>query len=284
MADEPKKIPNIRTLKTDAEIFMKEKNISSLDIARSAYAAGGGYVLEPPRFSIYKIIAFSAVIVILLGTGGYFIYKFWSQMPRSPVIEISKPYPQFFPVEDERVLEFSEAVPGTLLETLKTELGKSLRFDTVIHFQIKLIKNLGGEHFLESAEFIKTLKWRPPQAFLDNTLPEFNPLIIYGQESKSLGVIFKVKNFERALASLFDWERTMHLDFAPFLSQEDLKNISRFSFQDEIIKNNDARVLKNAQGKIILGYVIFNKQYVIISTSHEGLETILSRLISLPPR
>ena len=66
--------------------------------------------------------------------------------------------------------------------------------------------------------------------------------------------------------------------------EEDVKTISQFSFADDIIKNNDARVLKNGVGKIILGYVIFDHKYVVISTSREALSTILERLIALPPR
>ena len=76
----------------------------------------------------------------------------------------------------------------------------------------------------------------------------------------------------------------MWLDFKSFLKEEDINMISKFSFQDDIVKNNDARILKNGGGKIILGYSIFNKQYVIISTSRETLSTILERLITLPPR
>ena len=98
-----------------------------------------------------------------------------------------------------------------------------------------------------------------------------------------MGVIFKIKKFEEAISSLLLWEPTLWLDFKPFLKEEDIQNISKFSFQDEIIKNNDARVLKNGN-KIILGYSIFNKQYVIISTSRDAISIILERLITLPPR
>ena len=130
----------------------------------------------------------------------------------------------------------------------------------------------------------RALAWQTPSEFLDNLRPDFNLLTVYGRNSRDIAVILKIKNFPSALASLFSWERTLWQDFKPFLQAEDIKNISQFAFVDDIIKNNDARVFKNVNGKIILGYSIFSKQYVIISTSRDALSTILDRLIALPPR
>ena len=76
----------------------------------------------------------------------------------------------------------------------------------------------------------------------------------------------------------------MGADFKPFLSSQDLSATRQTFFEDELIKNNDARVLKNLSGGIILGYSIFNQKFVIISTSIEALSTVLERLIILPPR
>ena len=285
MADEPKKIPNIRTFKTDAEIFMKEKRISQLDIARGAYRAGRDVLRTAPaeRFN-YKIIIFAGLAVLIVGLAVFFAFRLFFPAAPAPQSGAEKPAAIFLPVDGTKEIIFSEANPGALTSALQEERGKNLRFDTVVYFPVKILKNTGEEKSAVAQDLARSLAWQAPPEFLDNTLPDFNLLAVYGRNSRDVAIILKIKNFPSALASLFNWERTIWRDFKPFLQAEDIKNISQFAFTDDLIKNNDARVLKNSQGKIILGYSIFNKQYVIISTSREALSTILERLIALPPR
>ena len=284
MTDE-KEIPKIRTLKTDAEIFIKEKKLSQLDIARSAYTAGGGLarpaggLAEKIKLGLdWKKITYSALAALIIALAGYFFFKLFFAAPQEPQPESPKPAASFLQVEDKKELVFSKSNPGSLISALLNEKQKGLRFDTIIYFPFRMT----------SKDFIALLSWNPPAGFSDNLNPDFNTLIVYEQASSDLAIIFKAKSFERALAALLEWERTIWFDWKPFLAEEDIKNIARFSWADDIIKNNDARVLKNGPptggGKIILGYSIFNKQYVIISTSREALSTILDRLIALPPR
>jgi len=282
-------IPKIRTFKTDAEIFMKEKKISQLDIARGAYSAGGGTLRAAPaeRFN-YKIIIFAGIAILIMGLAGFFAFRLFFPAAPTPQNGAEKPIANFLPVDGTKEIIFSESNPGALISALLEERKKNLRFDTAVYLPVKILKNTGEEKFLAASDLARSFGWQAPLEFLDNLQPDFNLLAVYGQNSQDIAVILKIKNFPSALASLFDWERTIWQDFKPFLQAEDVKNISQFAFADDLIKNNDARVLKNSPpaggGKIILGYVIFNKQYVIISTSSEALSTILGRLIALPPR
>lgn len=206
---------------------------------------------------------------------GYFAFRSFFAAPAESPPETQKPAAvNFLPVDDKKELAFSESNPGALVGTLLAEKQKNLRFDTVVYFPLKA----------SAQDFLRLLSWSPPAGFAENLNPDFNALIAYGPTSGEFAVIFKAKDFPRALASLLEWEKTLWFDWKPFLAEEDVKNIARFSWADDIIKNNDARVLKNPQNKIILGYSIFNKQYIIISTSRDALATILDRLIALPPR
>lgn len=270
-----KEIPKIRTMKTDAEIFIKEKNLSQLDIARSAYAAGGGGLREQLNIGRnWKKTIYSALGVLIAALLGYFSFTLFFAAPTEPPPETPRAAANFLPVDDKKELAFSATNPGSFISALSAEKQKRLRLDTVIYFPLAI----------SSQDLVRFFSWNPPSGFLENLNPEFNTLIVYGQPSGDLAVIFKAKNFGRALAGLLEWEKTLWVDWKPFLTDEDIKNIARFSWADEIIKNNDARVLKNGNGKIILGYSIFNKQYIIISASRDAFSTILDRLIALPPR
>ncbi len=286
MADEQKsaeeELPKIRTLKTDVEEFARGHKSSPLDMAAKAYAEKDWTEKMRPSFSRNALVLAAIAVVLIAGTG-YFTFRFF-QKPPEIVTEKQPPISKFFPVEDERALVVREINPSALKLALLEELKKTRRNNTVIYFPAEIETRLGENKILYAEDFIKFLNFKPPAAFLANLLPEFNALVVYETGGGNLGGIFKIKKFEEAISSLLLWEPTLWLDFKPFLKEEDINNISKFSFQDEIIKNNDARVLKNGGGKIILGYSIFNKQYVVISTSSEALATILERLITLPPR
>lgn len=264
---------------------MKEKQISQLDIARGAYRAGRDVPRTVPAQSFnYKIIIFAGLAVLIVGLAIFFAFRLFFPATPAPQSGAEKPTANFLPVDGTKEIIFSEANPGALLSALLEERVKNLRFDTAVYLPIKILKNTGEEKFLAAPDLARSLAWQAPAEFLGNLQPDFNLLAVYGQNSRDIAVILKIKNFPSALASLFNWEKTIWQDFKPFLQTEDIKNISQFAFADDLIKNNDARVLKNSQGKIILGYSIFNHQYVIISTSREALSTILDRLIALPPR
>ncbi|OGF61923.1 hypothetical protein A2926_00350 [Candidatus Giovannonibacteria bacterium RIFCSPLOWO2_01_FULL_44_40] len=286
MADGDKELPKIRTLKTDAEEYISEKKISQLDIARGAYLAGreAGETFRPKNQFPYRAVAYGVVAVLIIGLAGYFSYKLFFKTSPEIATEAPKPFASFLSAEDEKTISFSEANPGALSGALGAERQKSLRAGTIIYFPIKILKPGGEEKFADAKELAGFLNWQAPKDFLNNLEPDFNALIIYGPDSRDFAAILKVKNFASALAQLFSWESAMWFDWKPFLAEEDVKNISKFSFQDEIIQNNDARVFRNSGGKIILGYSIFNKKYVIISTSRDALSIILERFIKLPPR
>lgn len=294
MADEQQKLPKIRTFKTDAEIYIKEKKISGLDIASSAYTAGRA-AAEPAlsaKYSRKKIIIYASLAlagILILGSGGYFAYKFYINAPpgneeQGDVPETQKPPKPLLTIDGEKTILFPKTNPGKLTETLQAERKVALRFGTLMYFPIILSTSQGEEKYLNAQSFIKTMSWKPPKTFSENLFPEFNTLISYNPNSKDLVLIFKVKIFESSFASMLKWEATMWQDWKPFMGEQDFGQVESSFFEDALIKNNDSRVLKNTAGEIILGYSIFNKEFVIISTSRESISEVLERFIAIPPR
>lgn len=293
MADDEDKIeiPKLRTFKTDAEQYVKEKNLSELDIKRSAYvakteAAAINVISNIP----YKAVAYGAVVILVLGAGVYLGYKFlysgFFGAGQAPAMqEESKAPVKFLSAEEEKILTFSEANPGELIAKIKMELARNPRFGTVEYLPIKAVK---ANRFVGAKDFITYFSWQAPKEFLESLTGEFNLMVFYGSASNDVVVIMKTANFTQALAALLSWEKTMWLDWKPFLVEADIKNIQQFYFADDIIKNNDARVLKNnppaGGGRVILGYSFFNRQFIIFSTSRDAISAVLDRLIALPPR
>ena len=238
MADEQKsaeeELPKIRTLKTDVEEFARGHKSSPLDMAAKAYAEKDWTEKMRPSFSRNALVLAAIAVVLIAGTG-YFTFRFF-QKPPEIVTEKQPPISKFFPVEDERALVVREINPSALKLALLEELKKTRRNNTVIYFPAEIETRLGENKILYAEDFIKFLNFKPPAAFLANLLPEFNALVVYEIGGGNLGGIFKIKKFEEAISSLLLWEPTLWLDFKPFLKEEDINNISKFSFQDEIIR------------------------------------------------
>ena len=278
-------MPKIRTMKTDAEVFVMKKNISQLDMAKSAYATR-----EEPKENSWTIswkkIIYGFSVVVIITIAGYISWKLFNQpvTTNDPKLEQPKAAANFVSVENEKPISIRSSSPGDLIEALKNEISKALRQDTIIYFPIEIISSNEGNSFANSKDLVNYLSWKAPRAFEETLFPESNILAVYGPSSNDLAIIMKVKNFEKALAALFEWERTMWFDWKPFLKEDDIKNIASFAFRDDLIKNHDARVLINAENKTILGYTIFDKQFVIFSTSRDAISNILERLMKLPPR
>ena len=278
-------LPKIRTMKIDAEVFVMKKNISQLDMAKSAYATR-----EEPKENSWTIswkkIIYGFSVVVIITIAGYISWKLFNQpvTTNDPKLEQPKAAANFVSVENEKPISIRSSSPGDLIEALKNEISKALRQDTIIYFPIEVMSSNEGNSFANSKDLVNYLSWKAPRAFEETLFPESNILAVYGPSSNDLAIIMKVKNFEKALAALFEWERTMWFDWKPFLKEDDIKNIASFAFRDDLIKNHDARVLINAENKTILGYTIFDKQFVIFSTSRDAISNILERLMKLPPR
>ena len=75
----------------------------------------------------------------------------------------------------------------------------------------------------------------------------------------------------------------MVVELRPIIDQQKVASSTKFGFEDEIIKNHDVRVRKTDNGLLILGYTIFDKRFVILSTSRDAIVAILERITKLLP-
>ncbi len=278
--DREKPIPTIRTLQSDAELYIKNKNLSPLEIAARAYTGQRREAAAPPQPSNRKFLLLAgagATVVLLVGGVVYFLIFSKSQAP----IAQEAPTPAaFLKTEDVKIITADPVNPGALLQTLNRERTQTSRSGgALIYYPVKI-----KQGYADAKDFLALMKWNPPQAFIDALDPVSNAFIYFGEQSKDFAVLLKTTSFNDAFSSLLAWEKTMPADWLPLLAPgTDLAALPR-TFQDEVIRNNDARVLKNADGSVIVGYAIFNKKFIVMATSRDALSAILMRLIALPPQ
>ncbi|OGF82863.1 hypothetical protein A2924_01505 [Candidatus Giovannonibacteria bacterium RIFCSPLOWO2_01_FULL_44_16] len=284
-------IPKIRTFKSDAQTYMHENQVSRLEMNTKNYVSQVSERWRLPEVN-YKIYVYVLGSVVLLAGAGYFGYQMYSGNISAGEASLQKPvsYPSFLETESETEIIYSKADAGSLISAIKNVFGQQYKFETINYLKIRPGEN---QPYTNSGEFIKTMQWDPPKTFLENLDPAFNTLIVYQSLGNVPVFVFKTRNFAGSYASLLEWETgsewktdTLWQDLKPFidLQNADPASLYRKTFEDDLIKNNDARAFRAPDGKLLLEYALFSKKYIIISPSKEALSLVLGRFIALPPQ
>lgn len=282
-------LPKIRTFQTDAQRYIKDKNLSPAQVAARSYASqqrqATGAPSAPPKAPVSltkKLLIVGGVIgIVALGVGGWTLISAFlkpAPTPQAPTLQI--PQPLVF-AESQVILETAKDDTSSLQKQIITERGKIRAPGSLEYLPLTIMVNKNTSIVAPPSAAIKLLGWDAPQSFVDQLISPTNVFVYFGPQNRDMTFVFTVRDFERALASLYGWEKTLPRDLRPYMSG-DIPSSSLF--QDEIIKNHSARVLKAGNDQVLLGYAIFNKKYVILATSREALATVLGRFIALPPQ
>ncbi len=97
-------------------------------------------------------------------------------------------------------------------------------------------------------------------------------------------LVIPVTSYEHAFAGMLAWEKTMNPDLAPVFTavsayQTDANGIPAVrTFQDQVMRNYDTRILADDSGNVQLYYSFPNTKLLIIAESPYSFPEILSRL------
>jgi len=119
------------------------------------------------------------------------------------------------------------------------------------------------------------------------TLGEVNPFqenFLLGAvegDTRDLFVLIRVTSFAEAFNSLRGWERKMFYDLHDLFEvplNTDTSYLQIKDFEDGIVENKNARVLRDNDGKIVIMYVFADEDFVIISKSESAVREVVLRL------
>jgi hypothetical protein len=137
---------------------------------------------------------------------------------------------------------------------------------------------------ITTREFFTTFNFRAPDAFTRALDPAYM-LGVHIFDGNQPFLIFKTDYFEQAFAGMLAWEPTLAEDVGTLLrSKNDFLNgstteVSFLSqFSDEVIKNHDARVLRNNKGDVLLLYTFPDRGTLLITTSSKSMSELIDRL------
>ena len=107
--------------------------------------------------------------------------------------------------------------------------------------------------------------------------------IVNNGSSKDFFMLIKMRSISDIFDSLRAWESKMFLDLHGLLGvniSSDTNYLLTEGFQNSVVENQNARMLYDKSGNLVLGYIFVDNNFVIITSSEDAAHEIMVRLAS----
>ena len=251
------------------KIAMAEQKRRSLEIEKQVSTQ------QKNRALIFGIL--SVVLII----GSIFIYKYLEQRGKVEAThpEIITQLPTLIPADTQTIIDAS-SIAGRedlvrVIKNLKNQKKNGL---------IESIFLKSDNKIWDSAKFLEVIGSSIPGNFqrsLDSNIMIgiYRPTLTNNQNG--LFFVFRSNSYEQAVAGAYAWEKTLLDEFSTIFNI-DIKNekilLLQKPFEDILIQNTDARVLKDLDNKPIMYSVLLNQNLYIVSDKQEIIIEALKRL------
>jgi hypothetical protein len=176
----------------------------------------------------------------------------------------------------------------SLISNIHSRETEEKNGSNAIFFMKKIEKDIEGQ--LNKEEFLSILKSTAPDA-LSRSMSESFLFGKYkgGQDvgTSSAFLIFGIKDYNLAYASMLDWEKSIFNDlfilFDITISDSDSALFEK-EWRDVIVNNKDARVLYGLDGEGILYYSFVNKNTLVITENAEVLKRMINSVLVKNPQ
>jgi len=104
-----------------------------------------------------------------------------------------------------------------------------------------------------------------------------------GGAGKNLFILLKVRSFADVFPVMKNWENKMFYDLHGFFGADinaDTNYLLTKNFEDGIVNNKNARILRDKTGNTVLEYVFADDTSVIITNSDQAAKEVMLRLAS----
>ncbi|OGZ44344.1 MAG: hypothetical protein A3J55_03545 [Candidatus Ryanbacteria bacterium RIFCSPHIGHO2_02_FULL_45_17b] len=280
------KLPKLHTMKQDAAQYLKDRNISFLDLVSKEHE----YAQEhPEKFEYRERVTEKAwfrgvlglVFLVVVAAISYGVYVFLLTTDTLPPTETT-PDRAFIPVEEREIITIRDDDRAGLLEKLEAARRDRLPSRSIKHVIVRIESFGGGSRFATIKDVMETLDFKTPNGFLENLNDKFDILVYYRPDGADIGFLLELKDHERAFAHMLGWEKDIMLDFRNLYFDADVTQ-PLLLFTDNVVRNIDVRSVP-LQEHTTFSYGIFAKRFLIIATSDEFMDVLLGRLLVAPPR
>ena len=286
----------VRTLKTDTEEAIKLEQMSSVSMALAEQKRKERYPQPEPSADAPKskkiLTIIISLVLVFAGIAAFNFNYIKERVAISP--EIMPEMPSLIISDHSTELKLSELEKNKMMvPLLKIISGNETGPNSIEN--IFITKNVAGsekekemERQITSKEFLFLISSKTPDILMRSLTPEYM-VGIHSLNGNHPFVILKTESYENAFAGMFVWEKTIARDLESLFSvniglNQNASNTAptlayNKSFEDILVKNKDARAIKDSSGHIVLIYSIPDKQTILITDNTETLAELFNRVI-----
>lgn len=271
-------IKSLRTYQGDVQEAIEKNNYSSTTILVSEQKRKLENPIDPVTVEKYKIrnknFIFFSVILIVLGivsiSGLYYLKS-------KEAVEIEQ--------KTKTLIAFTEETNLSLGSVNQQELFSKFsesktNWSTPVNSVLYVNPTVNGNEI--STEDILSLIAPDMPPSLVRSFGEKYMLGIYSFDTNEPFIILTVKDFSLAYPGMLKWEKDMLSNLGNMFSIPTIENASTtnvFTFKDEVIKNRDLRVVKDATGNTLVLYSFIDRKTLIIAKDEDILSAIVGKIL-----
>jgi hypothetical protein len=281
----------LRTYETDAYELIKRKKTSMVDIAlaeekKRRQRLEANKAVSQYRFSKNALAIIISSILIVTALGSVLVVRYLTSQEKIEPTEQIFPAPLVFS-EFQKEIELTGMDRDSIIRKLRQVLEESARpLNSITHLYFtEAVGNSKSDNeprrvLVNSDKFLIRLRVSAPSSFLRALEPNFT-FGIHMFDGNQPFLILKTRSFENAFAGMLSWENDLLYDLGPIFTPQ--RDVKQYAFEDLVIKNRDARVVRDKPGigRIIFLYTFFDKETIIITTTERTLEELILRMTSL---
>lgn len=228
-----------------------------------------------------KIFIFSGILLVLLTFSIFYLIFVFRDKVFTTTVE-----PKFVPMI---FLDKTNIVDATGLtkEKLVNTVLNQINYSEIQNGEVEGIYLANNKKPIGFREFINNIRGNIPLdkiTFLsDNFLLGINDTVnsVSSEPSKNLFFLLQMRSISDIFPAMKIWENKMFLDLHGFFDipiNVDNNYLLTKDFEDGIVQNKNARILKDNDGNIVLMYVFVNDTSILITNSEDTSKEIITRL------
>ncbi len=215
-------------------------------------------------------------IGILLIIGAYFLITFLNKKSNENNVHevVTKEIPTIIHADKQVILNNDVIGKEETAKIIQEEVKKGDNPDSM---KALILKDDSAENFLKqigssaSGAFVRSLG-----KFMLGTYTKKQ-----GDTKSHLFLIIETKNYDQAFAGMLTWEKTLFDEMFSIFGidvNQDRSVLFSKNFEDLLIDNNDARIIKDNTGQAVLYYMFIGKNNLVITDDIDTIKEITKRI------
>lgn len=215
-------------------------------------------------------------IGILLIIGAYFLITFLNKKSNENNVHevVTKEIPTIIHADKQVILNNDVIGKEETAKIIQEEVKKGDNPDSM---KALILKDDSAENFLKqigssaSGAFVRSLG-----KFMLGTYTKKQ-----GGTKSHLFLIIETKNYDQAFAGMLTWEKTLFDEMFSIFGidvNQDRSVLFSKNFEDLLIDNNDARIIKDNTGQAVLYYMFIGKNNLVITDDIDTIKEITKRI------